>query len=452
MLLFFNLKVSAVDFLYQIPLQTDVSDEATAYALQLPQVIYEKSHHVMLHDLRVKNIQGDDVPMRLALSQDDIKQPSLSASTLPIFSLNHTVKTPLRSKQVSTTWQGGVKQFNVETSELVKDYIRSQESVFRDRFLLDASRLNQTPVTALELAWRFKTPGNRVFYVEVKGSHDLSNWQTLLSRHKLIEINTGQRVVLENTIQLNNSTYTYYQLRFLDEPVPEVFEIKALLKSEVVKQPLMKLKVNDFKVLEAEKNAHTITWDTGGYFPVESVELLFDYKNLMADVQLYSRTSKEMSWQRVKSGQLYQLGSGDMRVEKNTLSFRSKHHRYWKLNTQSGISSQWIKGVSISWRPHQLQFLAQGNGPYSLFFGAGDLKTVAADRWYQQLNLELKHNFFSDQIKAGQLKELMPEIKVREIKQKHSIERWLFWGLLVLVLGVLFYMASRLLKEVSKDP
>ncbi len=138
LLMTFNLKATAVDFLYQLPLQTDKSSEATAYGLQLPQAVYVKAIDPRLRDVRVKNAQGDDVPMRLTLSQDDIKQ-SLFASTLPIFSLNHTVSTPLRSKQVSTTWQGDVQQFSVETSESVQNYIRSQEQVLQDRLLLDAS-------------------------------------------------------------------------------------------------------------------------------------------------------------------------------------------------------------------------------------------------------------------------------------------------------------------------
>ena len=92
----------------------------------------------------------------------------------------------------------------------------------------------------------------------------------------------------------------------------------------------------------------------------------FDYKNLMADVQLYSRATEKSNWQRISSSQLYQVGSDDMAMEKNSLTFQSNNHNYWKLSSQSSISSQWINGVSFSWRPHQLQFMAQGNAPYSL--------------------------------------------------------------------------------------
>ena len=445
-----SLNVAADDYKYQMLLNTDSSIEATGYVLQLPQVLYQKTLNPMLRDVRVKNAQGDEVPMRLRLTQDDIKQ-SISASTLPIFSVNHTVNTPLRSKQVSTTWQGDVQQFSVETSESVKNYIRSQEQVLQDRFLLDASSLQHSSVAALELTWQFDTPGNRVFYVEVKGSYDLSAWQILKARHKLIELDTGQRMVLEDSIPMNGQSFAYYQLRFLGEPVPLVTEVKALLQSHALDLPLITLDVPEFEVLDAERYGHAIVWDTGGYFPIETVEVAFDYKNLMADVQLHSRNSLTSAWQRVSSSQLYQVGSGDMAMENNRIKVRSNPHRYWKLTTQSAISSQWVDAVSIKWRPHQLQFLAQGNGPYSLFFGADKFMSPAANRWYQQLGSQMKTNMFSAQIKTGRIIKLTPEPEVIEAEPESPVSRWVFWGLLVVVLSVLFTMASRLMKEVAEE-
>jgi hypothetical protein len=449
LLLTTSITAVAADFKYHIPLKIQQSIEATGYVFQLPQEVYQHAQDSMLRDVRVKNAQGDEVPMRLNLSEDDIKQ-SMSSSTLPIFSLNHTVNTPLHSKQVTTSWQGDEQQFSVKTSESVQNYIRSQEQLLHDRFLLDASLLKQAKVSALALTWQFDTPGNRVFYVEVKGSHDLSNWQTLYTRHKLIELNTGQRVVLENTIPIHGKAYDYYQLRFLDQPIPAVLEVKALMNSHELEQPLMRHDVARFKVLDPEVNGHSITWDTGGFFPVETVEVDFNYKNLMADVQLYSRASEKSAWQLVISSQFYQVGTGEMAMEKNQLSFHVNNNRYWKLSTQSTISSQWINNVSWSWRPHQLQFLAQGNGPYDLYFGADDLHTPASSRWYQQLNSALSKEMFSTQIKPGALQKLKSEPAAETVPES-QVSRWVFWGLLVVVLSALFYMASRLMKEVSEE-
>ena len=159
----------------------------------------------------------------------------------------------------------------------------------------------------------------------------------------------------------------------------------------------------------------------------------------------------QSNWQRVNSGELYQLGTDDMAMEKNSLNVMSNNHRYWKLTTQSSISSQWVKGVSMAWRPHQLQFLAQGKGPYNLYFGANDLRKAAPSHWYQQLNSQLTKDLFSDQIQVGSLQQLTPKPVVVEAKPESSISRYVFWGLLVVVLSALFYMASRLMKEVSNE-
>jgi len=450
LLLMLSLHAAAVDFKHQLLLESGGSGVASGYQLQLPEVVYENASNPALRDVRVKNSQGDEVPMLMTLSQDEIKQ-KVSAITLPVFSLNHTVNTPLRSKQVSTSWQGDIQQLTVETSESVQNFIRSQEQVLEDRLLLDASVLKPAVVTALHLKWQFDKPGNRVFYVELKGSQDLSNWKTLASRHKLIELNTGQRLVLENSIPLNDNAFKYYQLRFLGEPIPVVTEVKALLKSRALEQPLITHTVNKYKVLNPDTYGHAITWDTGGFFPVETVRVNFDYKNLMADVQLYSKNNEDSPWQRVASSELYQVGSGEMAMENNSLSFQANPSRYWKLTSQSRISSQWVKGIEFKWRPHLLKFLAQGDGPFSLYFGASELKYLPSDRWYQQLSTGMKTKLFSDQINLGSLLDLNSKPEEVETKYESYTSRLAFWGLLLVVLSSLFYMASRLMKEVGRE-
>ena len=447
--LLLSLNTAAVDFKYKQGLNTS-DTEAMGFQLTVPEHVYQQSEHSHLHDLRVLNAQGDQVPMRLSLMPDDIKR-SVSESTLPIFSLNHTVNTPLRSKQVTTSWQGDVQQFTVETSESVQRFIKSQEQLHSDRFLLDATSLKQALVTGLKVDWQFETAGNRVFYVEVKGSNDLSSWKTLKSKHKLIELNTGQRVVLENHIPLYAKAYDYYQLRFLSQPVPTVNSVKASLSSHSTSQSLNHKRLLSYDVLDSEKHGHALIWQTDGVYPIESYVFDFQYKNLMADVQLYSKATENGRWQKVINGQFYQLGTGDMAMEKNALSFRPNNHKFWKLTTQSSISSQWINGLSYAWRPHQLQFLAQGDSPYSLTYGSKDLNRPANNRWYQQLNSQVKTSMFSDKITTGQVIELAPQPRPEPEPEEMPLSRFIFWGLLVIVLSGLFYMASRLMREVSSD-
>ncbi|WP_154224762.1 DUF3999 family protein [Marinicella rhabdoformis] len=444
-----SLSAAAVDFKFKQQLNTK-DTEAMGFQLTVPEHVYQQAQNPQLHDLRVLNTQGDQVPMKLSLMADDIER-KVFESTLPIFSLNHTVNTPLKSKQVTTSWQGDLQQLTVETSESVQRFIKSQEQKRNDRFLLDATSLRQAQVTGLTLDWQFESAGNRVFYVEVKGSNDLSSWKTLKSRHKLIELNTGQRVVLENQIPLYAKAFDYYQLRFLGQPVPQVNSVKASLSSHSTSQSLTHKRILSYEILDPEQHGYTIIWQTDGVFPIESYAFDFQYKNLMADVQLYSKATENSRWQKVTSGQFYQLGTGEMAMEKNSLNFRPNNHRYWKLTTQSNISSQWINGLSFAWRPHQLQFLAQGDGPYSLNYGAKALNRPANNRWYQQLSSQVKSNMFSSEVTAGNVTELAPKPKAEPKPPEAKISRWIFWGLLVIVLSGLFYMASRLMREVSND-
>ncbi|KAA3640813.1 MAG: DUF3999 family protein [Proteobacteria bacterium] len=439
--------VSAAEFKHQISLT--VNDDANAFVFDLPAAVYQNAYYPDLRDIRVFNVQADQVPMRLVLQHDEVKQ-TFSASTLPIFSLNQTLQIPISTKQVKTSWSGDQQSYSVSTSNSVRNYVQNKEAVSLNTLLIDASVIKGKKALALQLKWSFASAGNRVFYVALQGSHDLANWQPVTNRHKLIELNTGERVVLENRIPLQGSSYDYYQLRFLNQPIPEIQEVKAVMVNQAITQPIQWTELDSWQLRQTENADYVVEWDTGGYFPVEGLRLGFDYRNLMADVQLYARPSKEAHWQRVANGSVYDIGDGDMAMFNNQLDFNPQRHRYWRLVSRSEISSQWINQISFAWRQQQLQFLAQGDGPYVLKLGSQDTKSKASNQWYKRLPQDMRQSMFSNAVTLGAMQQPLQEIKI-EKPPGFNYSRWLFWGLLVIVLSLLLTMATKLLKEVGDD-
>ena len=435
---------------FSLPIQTDA--DSPGYLFMLPEEVYEHAHYADLRDVRVLNALGDEVPMRLSKRVDQIKR-TFSEVTLPVFSLNQSKSVPVNSKQVKTTWEGDVQSYTVTTSNTVQKYLLNQEAERLDTLLIDASSVQSEHAMALQLEWQFPTAGNRVFYVELSGSNDLSQWQSIWPKHKLIELNTGGRVVLENVISLKGYAYEFYQLKFLNQPIPEVLSVKASMQNHAINAELNWSDVDAIEVLDAAEHGHAIVWDLGGYFPVEAFKLMFDYKNLMADIQVYSRYSLTSSWRPVAQGSVYELGVGDMAMFNNQLRFVGNNHRYWKLESQSSISSQWLDGVSFAWRQHQIQFLAQGEGPYSLQFGNQQANQRPDVQWYNRLSQALKQSMFSTGVDLASMVHLKPKAIAVEanVEQPFNYSRWLFWGLLVVVLSLLLLMATKLLKEVADE-
>jgi|GEM_PF-4799260 len=446
------LMFSAVAFAeaeFSLPLK--LLADSPGYVFMVPDVVYERAHYADLRDVRVFNALGDEVPMRLSKNLDQIKK-TFSEVTLPIFSLNQSTQIPVNSKQVKTTWEGGLQRHTVDTSNIVKNYLLNQESERLDTILIDASSVLNEQAVALNLAWQFPIAGNRVFYVELKGSNDLSRWQVLQPKHKLVELDTGDRVVIENSIPLPGAAFEFYQLRFLDLPIPEVVAVRASMQYQAVNAEVKWSEVSDFQVVNSSDIGHTIAWELDGYYPVEAVKFNFDYKNLMADVQVYSKHSAQSTWRRVAKGAVYAVGTGEMSMFNNQLALYGNNHRYWKMTSQSAISTQWVDSISFAWRQHQIRFLAQGEGPYSLRFGQNLRNKPAISQWYQQLNPGLKQSLFSNQVAFAVFDKVEPMSESKEdVNSETHSSTWLFWGVLVLVLTGLLLMATQLLKEVADD-
>ncbi|WP_223788742.1 DUF3999 family protein [Marinicella meishanensis] len=426
-----------------------LTQKADGYRLSIPAAVYLHAHNADLRDVRILNAAGDEVPIRITMDEDQWRQ-TWSAVTLPLFNLQTTKDFPINSQQVKTTWTGDQQSITVTTNEAVKRFLQSQEQTSRNQVLLDATVLSHQSAVALELDWTFATAGNRVFYVDLLGSTDLADWQVVLPRHKLVEVNTGQRVVYENRLNLPQRTHRYYQLRFHGPVVPVVNRVTAVTVQQHVDRPLRWLPIDRFEALDPALHGHVLQWDTGGHYPVEAVKLSFDYQNLMADVQLQSRPNDQAPWRVVAQSGIYEVGSGELSMFNDRLAVPTNHHRHWRLRTESTINSQWVDGIEMAWRAHLLQFLAQGAGPYTLVFGDEQVNAWPDNAWYQALDPDLQTGLFVDAVQVGPMTTTPePVIEPETSVQEDPISRWVFWGLLTLVLMILLLMAVRLLREVA---
>ncbi len=425
--------------------------EAAAYRFDVPAIVYQHVHHADLRDVRVINVQGDEVPMRITLREDQIHN-TWSEVTLPIFQLHAVENIPISTKQTKTTWQGDQQSLTVTTSEQVVTYLKSQKQSSGNNVLIDAAAINNKTDVVLDLDWAFSTAGNRVFYVDLQGSNDLSQWHRVLNNQKLLEINTGGQVVYENRLKLPNRPHQFYQLRFRGTEVPAIKAVTARVVQQHLDRPLQWSTVDDFDVVEPDQQGHVLEWDLNAQYPIESLKLGFDYNNLMAQIRLYSKPHPQSAWRLVAQDEVYDVGDGELSMFNDQLHFASNNHRYWRLSSNSEINSQWVNDIGFAWRAHQIQFLAQGEGPYTLYFGDSSINQWPSTKWYQTLNEILRQDLFSKAIQLGQMKQIAVPAEVSEPKDEtNNHSKWIFWGLLAVVLMMLGIMAVRLLREVAQE-
>ena len=111
-----------------------------------------------------------------------------------------------------------------------------------------------------------------------------------------------------------------------------------------------------------------------------------------------------------------------------------------------------IFGIQMAWRSHQVQFLAQGEAPFTLRFGSAKVNSWPSVKWYQTLTQPMKHSLFSSAVWLGEISQLIhAPVEQPEEQQPTDSSRLVFWGLLALVLTFLLVMAVRLLREVGGE-
>lgn len=424
------------------------TEPAAAYQLPIPSTVYENSHDGELRGLRVINGVGDPVPLRLTLMEDE-QQSSTARTTLPVFKINHSIQVPERSQQTRTTWAGDAQSYQVTTTETVKKYIQHHEQTARNQLLFDATSLQGVHLDHLLLDWHFDEPGNRVFTVWLEGSQDLLNWQTLKHQQKLVEVNTGSQVLLENTVPISAPAHGYYRMTFLQHPLPNLKQVTAVMtRKSHIKRPLQWREIMTFNTEVTPQNTHRVTWDLGGHFPVEQIQVDFDYPNVFADVVLFSRPNEAHHWRRILSDRIYHVGQGEVAIKKNKLAVPSNTDRFWRMDIKSPISKPWVDSVRSAWRGHWLEFLAQGKGPFKIQIQPGVLAPHPPADWYHQIPQALRDQMFSDKIALQ-----FPMFKPVVPSEEESPVAWpqvVFWLVLAASLIFLFWMAKKLVNETKE--
>ena len=434
---------------YQKQIQLELSGNSSGYTFAVPDDVYVHSYYKDLRDVRIINATGDLVPMRLFLTVDEVKHEYIKTS-LPTFKLNQTMTKATSSKQVRTTREGTHEDYTVTTSKSLQHYLKVQEFVNDNQILIDAGVLDGQRIENLEIDWQYQTKGNRIFYVNVSGSNDLSHWVNIKSRHQLAEINTGLKTLLENTIAINNKAYSYYKLMFVDDIIPEVTRVQANFVNQTIEESMKSTAIANYSLIKD----NSIQFETGGMYPVESFKLSFNQNNTITDVRLYSRNNTNKKWQYTGVGSIYSMTSDGTTVKQDTVKIRRSNNRYWKIQFDQNINNKSVNTIEMNWRNHQIDFLAQGEAPFTVVYSHSGKLTRTSSHWYHKIPQELRKKMFSSQVTLPETNSIGAtnvESINKEMSQSNDYAKWVFWTILALVLFVLLIMAYKLIQDTAED-
>ena len=410
------------------------------YHLLLPREVYRNVTRPDLGDIRVLNAAGEVVPHALRRTERQ-RTAQTVMQPLPFFPLHVDPEDSNNLVKIMTDINGSITNIVVQGGN-------TQAATAAIRYyLIDLSAIKQD-VDELQ----FDLAGPESSYIKtavLEYSSDLSGWNKIETDTTLANMQYGQHQLVKDRIRLPGYHYKYLRLSWQgNSDGMEIKAVNAILNHVEYKQERQWLQVNG---IFDKENKSDIYFDTGGFYPVDRVELEWPDENILIQAELSSRGDSESTWKRKFSGLLYKLKDAGAHLNSGPVDIQFTRDRYWRLNagTGSGVGMH-APVLKYSWIPNELYFLARGDPPYVLAFGSAGLGPVAGPASLLNI-INKKHSnsilgmaAIDEPVSLKGEEALTPELQV-------PWQRILLWGILVLGVIVIGVMAARLFKQINQS-
>ena len=428
-------QLSRADFAYALPLQVD--EGAPLHRVTVPLAVYQHTRRADLSDLRVLNSAGETVPYALRSPPGDATRER-SPVALAHFPLHGD---PVRATQaIELRVRAGDAE--IELRRDGPDVLRAPMSAY----LLDGRAL-EDPVKALTLQWPAGTTDFSVT-IEVEASDDLASWRTVVAAAPLANLEfAGQRLVR------NRIEFSPVQAKFLRLSWPE--STPAPVLENVIAQPAdtrVEAERIDLRVpgTASTETAGEFAFDLGAHVPVERVQLELPQPNTIANVSLFARNAGDRPWELAAQGVAYRLVAAGGEVTNAPFAVGRRQARHWRLQVSpdGGGLGAGAPQLLVQWVPHDVVFAARGTPPFELVYGSASATAAAVplssftSAQVDNRSLQLAVARPGEEAVAGGTERIDREpIAWRTI---------VLWGVLILAVAVLAWMALRLSRQMAK--
>lgn len=357
-------KMRMSDFAYGVRVQLP---KGTAIAaMDLPGQVYRDAFRKDLGDMRVFNAAGEPVPHMIRYAQTrNAEPPWRSLAFFPV-SDPPTSTTGSYRIHVRTGPDGAIVRIDPQLAPAPSQAVRT--------YLIDLSPLRRS-LARLRLEW---TPPekNWTATVGVDASDDLAAWTPVQPRAAVADIRYGGRRLLRNVIELDRTAKRYLRLRQLDSG-PAIHPVRILGRIHPEGRTAIRA-VRKVKGRPLADSPGVFEYRTAGVFPVDRVNLIFDQANSMAEALLESRSDANGNWKKRARGLFYRIDLDGASLVSDPLSVSMTMDRDWRLTVDAPESTigRGIPCLEISYRPHDLFFIARGSGPFTIAFGSARAKPL----------------------------------------------------------------------------
>jgi propionate CoA-transferase len=334
-------------FAWQWPLDTAGADGVVRFTLT-PE-IYAHLTRSDLSDLAAFNASDEAIPLGPAALAFErlVLPPEPEPAFVPMF----------RVPSVQTGQSGDAVSLHLQRAtdgtllRLDAEVVPSTSAV-PDDVVLDMSALKR-PVTRLDVALDPGPAGRIHARIEVSGSDDLAHWNVLTPSQALVSLNDNGRVLERTRIELPSTALPYLRLRRIDiaESLP-IVEVKATPVRDLAQVQAIPERAQLTLTGRAVAGVPgTFEYDSGGPFPVESVDILLAERNSTAEAMLTSRAVGATSWHSRANLTAFRLATTGDEVTSQPVSIAAQRDRHWQVITVPPQTQGADLGFALSPRP-----------------------------------------------------------------------------------------------------
>jgi hypothetical protein len=427
------------DFAYRAPLET--ARPASHYRFALPAAAYEGAARRDLGDVRVFNAAGETVPHAFVPREAQKPEPQLQGA--PLFPLYGDPARSLDATLVTVERKAAGTVVSVKVGNATPARRRALIG-----YLLDASAIRQ-PLDALVLDWNAVEPFTG--QARVEASDDLRAWSTLAAGSPLLHLEHAGAMLERRRVELGGARARYLRVSF--SGVPSAF---ALRQARLELKPLQAELQREWRPLAGSEGKTRGEWsyDSGGHFPVDRVRLRLPQPNTVVQVHVLSRERLDDPWRPAGAAVAYRLSRDGEEIASPELPVRSAAERYWQVRVEQkggGIGAGSLV-LEIGWVPHEVVFAARGAGPFALGYGnreaKGGLLPIGA---VLPRGRDGAQAAVAEPATVGESATQAPAgaSLLRRFFDNRDAKKWMLWAVLVAGVGVLAWMAFRLLQQMG---
>jgi hypothetical protein len=403
----------------------------------VPDEVYRTVTRPDLGDVRIFNAEGFPIVHALCASAEN-SEAIVSRQSLPVFPLREAQRLPNASRievQTSTGTQVRIQQ-NDNASAVASPSVH----------IIDARQISDD-LRSLQFEWNSADGASEV-RVRIEASEDLDRWETAVAGSTLLEASEGGQQLRREQINLPQRRYRYLRVERADGGPPlQITSATAERVTAPAEVEPVWFTADPMKGNEPD----ALLFDAARVAPVRYARLRMSQENSSIRVATQSRADEKAGWRDRWAGENYLVVTQSERRVSPPGRFDVTSDRYWRV--QLPPDSQLVEppALELGYRPVKLRFLKQGSGPFTLAFGSRRATPVSAancDMMLADVSAEDRNELISE-ANLGSSITLGGEAAFKPLPKQTPVRTMVFWGVLIVGVGLLVAMSLSLLKRLK---